>query len=62
MEKPILEDCDNIFEGIHCSRFIEYINRLEAYCEYLESENKRMSNLIKKFIYDESHGEKEGGF
>jgi len=45
----------------HIRNLITAIDQLQARVEELEGENKRLRTACDEFIYNESHGEQEGG-
>jgi len=47
MNRPEIGEV-NIFEGVHCSKFIGHINDLENYCDWLEQELEKTKLRYRK--------------
>jgi hypothetical protein len=42
----------NIFEGVHCYKFIHYINEMNEYCTFLENSVKEKDLKIDKLVLE----------
>ena len=55
MKRPQLPDDSNIIEGVVCNKYINYINKLESYCDFLEKDHNYLEysiNMLEAYLED----------